>query len=280
MRIKKVALWVVGLFVLSGIMMAATAEERPATLSVTAGETTDAGEVTVEISLENNPGICALRLALSYDAQKLDLVKAENGTAMGDASYLGGPVDNVPYILTWSSVENQPGNGLMAVLTFQLRGDTAFDLGMLELTYQADDLFRIDQNGDFENVHVSVMKGDTCGHVFDEWHTQVDATCSQKGEQVRTCIDCGQQEKREIPVKEHVFAESKNGEDGGGDTRYTCQVCGREATREEAEALAGGDKSKSKRDVGRQVACGFAIALVVFLALLAVRTAAKKRRIS
>ena len=36
-------------------------------------------EVTVNISVKNNPGICAAKVTISYDGNTLELKKAENG---------------------------------------------------------------------------------------------------------------------------------------------------------------------------------------------------------
>ena len=54
-----------------------------------------------------------------------------------------------------------------------------------------------------------IYRGDTIpakGHSFGEWNVVKEATCTQKGEEKRTCL-CGEAEMRELPVKEHEFGE-------------------------------------------------------------------------
>ena len=49
-------------------------------------------------------------------------------------------------------------------------------------------------------------KGSAHAHAFGEWETTKEATCLEKGEEVRRC-DCGQTESRIIPSPEHAFGE-------------------------------------------------------------------------
>ena len=56
------------------------------------------GEFTVAVRVANNPGVVSFKLALSYDADRLELIEAA-GQDYADVNY--GPVTNVPFIINW-----------------------------------------------------------------------------------------------------------------------------------------------------------------------------------
>ena len=92
----------------------------------------------------------------------------------------------------------------------------------------------------------------TLEHNFDDWTTEKDATCTQSGEEIRNCVDCGQTENRQTgtgdhnwtdatctapktcincgktegEALEHTYGQWTNGEDSGEQER-TCSCCGR-----------------------------------------------------
>ena len=81
-------------------------------------------EVTVNISVKNNPGICAAKVTISYDGNTLELKKAENGSILG--GYIPGPVTNNPIALTWATLEDSTANGVLATLTFTVKENAEF----------------------------------------------------------------------------------------------------------------------------------------------------------
>ena len=67
-------------------------------------------------------------------------------------------------------------------------------------------------------------------HVWSEWVTEQQATCTEAGQEYRTCRNCGQQERRPVPAWNHDWDEGQAiGEDGilvPGVLLYTCKTCG------------------------------------------------------
>ena len=89
--------------------------------------------MTVNISVKNNPGICAAKVTISYDGNTLELKKAENGSILG--GYIPGPVTNNPIALTWATLEDSTANGVLATLTFTVKENADSGKSAITLTY-------------------------------------------------------------------------------------------------------------------------------------------------
>ena len=87
------------------------AAEKPL-FSISNAEGSLGEEVSLEIRIDNNPGIISYLLEISYDANSLELVSAEKGDCF-DSFY--GPTDNNPLTITWSDGlgGNRFDNGIM-----------------------------------------------------------------------------------------------------------------------------------------------------------------------
>ncbi|MGM9637928.1 MAG: cohesin domain-containing protein [Eubacteriales bacterium] len=112
-------------------------------------------EITVEVSLENNPGIINMQLLISYDANILELVSAAEGDFAGLA--YGQSVTQNPYAISWSDAihPNNTTDGVFTVLTFRIKEDAAVGESAITVTYIDDNIF--DQ--DFENVTFATVGG-------------------------------------------------------------------------------------------------------------------------
>ena len=75
-------------------------------------------------------------------------------------------------------------------------------------------------------------------HVWGDWETVTEATCKKKGNEKRVC-ECGEEETREIALKEHTYTETLTAPtcSSEGYTTYTC-VCGDVYTGDEIAKLA------------------------------------------
>ena len=58
-------------------------------------------------------------------------------------------------------------------------------------------------------------------HEFDDWTPSKDPTCTEPGEDIRTCPNCGETETREIGADSHTWT------DATCTTPKTCTVCGK-----------------------------------------------------
>lgn len=69
------------------------------------------------------------------------------------------------------------------------------------------------------------------GHSFGEWQTVRAATCTEEGEQTRSCSACGETEKQTLPLAAHTLIEKKATDatcTKDGNTAYwECETCGK-----------------------------------------------------
>ncbi len=89
---------------------------------------------------------------------------------------------------------------------------------------------------------------DALGHDFGEWTVSTPATCTEKGEETRSCARCDAKETREIAALGHTPGEAVKEnevaatctEKGGYDSIVYCAVCHAELSREHTEIDALG----------------------------------------
>ena len=153
----------------SGIFAVGTAAAK-------AGET-----IVIPVSIENNPGIISLKLAVAYDSSVLELVSAEAGdfvvdeqedVTVGSPSF--GPIESNPFTINWVdalSDGNNLTNGVVANLTFKVKEDAAVGDTEISVSYNPNDVF--DYNTDnvlFECKAgtVTVKPDSTPGDVTDD----------------------------------------------------------------------------------------------------------------
>lgn len=90
-------------------------------LSLSDAESARAGSVTVTLSLDKNPGLCALELQIQYDSRVLQLLEVKTQDLIGAAL----PRKNLssPYPLTWIDFTSENDNtktGILCFLTFRI----------------------------------------------------------------------------------------------------------------------------------------------------------------
>ena len=113
--------------------------------------------VEVPIIMENNPGVAAVSLDVTYDNTKLSLVSVEDGKILGTSTFLSGKdLTMVPYTLNWDdlSSENNTGNGTLAVLTFNVLDSDATDTS-IKVSVNQKSTFNVD----FEDVVFETHEG-------------------------------------------------------------------------------------------------------------------------
>ena len=108
----------------------------------TAGNTVD-----VKISIENNPGIIAMKLSMNYD-DSLTLTNVADGLLPKVAH--SQTIDTKPYIMSWGddvATENITGDGTVATLTFEIASDAVGGSVLpITVTYNAADIYDVNTN--------------------------------------------------------------------------------------------------------------------------------------
>ncbi len=155
---KILSLMLVLSFLFSAAVLAE--DEAKATLKVVGGCDIPGRSVEVSLIMENNPGIVAMKLELSYDDTYLTLRDIKDNGLL--KSYFGETKDlsDNPYTLCWADMEgfeNNYGNGVLAVLTFDIAKDAPEGDYEIEVSYN-NDYYEI-MNEDLEAVEFEVENG-------------------------------------------------------------------------------------------------------------------------
>lgn len=132
-----------------------TAANTP-TLTVETIEAEPGDEVKVAVTLSDNPGICAFRIAVNYDAG-LTLTKVIDERLYGDAMF-GNNLNANPYILMWDDslkASSNKSNGALAYLTFKVDDNVAPGTYKVWITYNTGDIYDLKLN----DIDVDLVAG-------------------------------------------------------------------------------------------------------------------------
>ena len=112
-------------------------------------------EITVPVTIKNNPGIAAFRFRITYDTEDLEFVSVEKGSALSDGTMSSVTnAEEKTMTFTWLSVTNDSSDGEIALLKFKVL-DTARGEYPLTVTYLPEDLL----NEDLKQVPYTVVEG-------------------------------------------------------------------------------------------------------------------------
>ena len=112
-------------------------------------------QVTVPVTIENNPGIASFRFRVSYDTQALSFVTAEKAEIMtGGTLSAAYQSKDEKLAITWFDVKNMTGDGVMFNLVFEIAED-AEGVYPLEISYLPEDIV----NATWQQVDCAVLNG-------------------------------------------------------------------------------------------------------------------------
>lgn len=100
-------------------------------------------EISVTVSMENNPGIIAAGLWIAYDSNRLELIRVEDSGLLNEPTFSDSCSKN-PYFVSWNDAlapENTYDNGVLATMTFKIKEDCPSGASLLDLTYRSGDVF-------------------------------------------------------------------------------------------------------------------------------------------
>lgn len=112
-------------------------------------------EFTVNVAIEDNPGIIAMSLKIGYDSDVLELLSA----TVQDYSELSfGPISTNPFVVSWEDVlsGNNSTSGTFVQLTFKVKSSVAVSSTQITVSYDDDNVF----NSDFDNVFFEIQTGE------------------------------------------------------------------------------------------------------------------------
>lgn len=133
-------------------------EENPVQITIDTKKVRAGKAVLINVSLQNNPGMWGMDLAVNYDKTKLTLGSVTNGMVFADAEWTKGNLSGEKYILSYEAggLENITANGVIATLEFTVNEDAqADDFYEISVSFNNGDII----NADFEEINPAVVSG-------------------------------------------------------------------------------------------------------------------------
>lgn len=251
--------------------------------------------VQYAVTLENNPGLWAVKFTASYDSEALKLTAVKAGDIFTEEE-ITSPQElaDTPYVFLGvkNTLENTDKEGVVVTLEFEVDQDAqAKDYEVkLEVT-QAINLEGQDISVAAKNGNISVVP---CIHE-KEWKVTKPG-CETAGKKEYVCTKCGEVfESEELPATGHVDTEIRNQKEAGAEPGYTgdtyCRTCGKliqagsvipavKETEKETETVAEQEttaqqttaeetKKSVSEKIGNALKTGDAAAIAVMAVLLA-----------
>lgn len=112
-------------------------------------------EVTISISIDNNPGIIGMKFNVNYDTSVLTLKSAESVGFESGVEF--SPLDKVPFLVLWgdSTHGNNTTNGKIAELTFKVSENAVEGEYPITISYDAENII----NDSFEYIDFQKVDG-------------------------------------------------------------------------------------------------------------------------
>lgn len=300
MEIRKrtgAATWLLG--ILAAVMLICSGKTayaaEPAELSGGNVDAENGKTVQYAVTLENNPGLWAVKFTASYDSEALKLTAVKAGDIFTEEEITPPQeLTDTPYVFLGvkNALENTDKEGVVVTLEFEVDKDAqAKDYEVkLEVT-QAINLEGQDISVAAKNGNISVVP---CIHE-KEWQV-TNPGCETAGKKEYVCKKCGEVfESEELPATGHVDTEIRNQKEAGAEPGYTgdtyCRTCGKliqagsvipavKETEKETETVAEQEttaqqttaeetKKSVSEKIGNALKTGDAAAIAVMAVLLA-----------
>lgn len=145
-------------------------------------------EVTIDVILENNPGINYLKLKVEYSPY-MTITSVKDGKLFEFMRPVPGNKDSNPYVYVYSAAENEYYAGKMFSITFKVSDDAPIKdhfaaVSVVQCLNQANE----DVEVNTVSGMISVINNDIHVHSYNSSVTS--ATCTEKGYTTYTC-ECG-----------------------------------------------------------------------------------------
>ncbi len=152
-------------------------------------------EVTVTISIANNPGIITSQLEVHYDTGLTIKSVTDKGLLKGTYTP-GGDLTANPYTISWNdatATSNNTSNGVIAEITFTVSETATNGDYDIWVTFDEDNVFDINMNNvafTTQAGKVSVTGAACITHSFTNYVSDNNATCVADGTKTAKCDNC------------------------------------------------------------------------------------------
>ena len=229
MKKTLIALLLVAL--LTVIIAPAALAAGSAEVSVSSATVLPGDEVTLVVSIANNPGVGSGKFVVEYDSSVLTLVALEAGEVMGTASFTNLPAN----LINFARTTNYTKDGVLFTATFKVAANAAN--GEYPVKVVVKNLNSANKGNPAVVTTVVAGKVTVHAHVWS-WVTDTEATCGKDGAKHEECT-CGakQNEGTKIPATgNHTWTwvtdtEATCGKDGTKHEECTCGAKRNEGTK-------------------------------------------------
>ena len=224
---KKLLVMLLALVVCVGMLSVVASAAGSPSLSVSSVSGKAGENVSVDVTLSNNPGIAMLEFDIEYDTECLALVSmTANDAVLEDAAA------KTRYIWVTSEEGNCSNNGKILTITFTIKegatGEAAVKVTNVNCGNWAEEVLSVGTSAGKVTM--------TCDHVWGEWEVTEAATCAKEGTETRKCSVCEKVETEVIPATgDHVWGDWEVTKEPTctkkGEKVRTCTVCGKTETK-------------------------------------------------
>lgn len=166
--------------------------------------------VIIPIRIEDNPGIMAITVSLTYDKDALEYEKFYRGY-LKDYTVVDHPDKGIVRFVNCES-GNRDDNDIMISLQFKVKEDAAGGLHKVSVSYKSGDfcdwsLKKLMPEITSGGVKVSYTETNCSHDEYGEWTVAAEPACTEPGARQRQCVHCGHMEIEEVAAIGHTFSE-------------------------------------------------------------------------
>ena len=180
-------------------------------------------EVTLEVSISDNPGFAAGKIIIEYDATGLELVGVDTAGMLME----GGVENDAKGIVSVAKAVNVTDDGVMMTVTFKVKADA--EEGSYSVSAKVENLNAADRS----DVAFTTVEGAVIvPHICEEFDSieGTDATCDENGVKAHEkCVSCGKLYIDSVEVQESdvvIEAHGHDWKDANCTDPKTCEICG------------------------------------------------------
>ena len=166
--------------------------------------------VIVKINIENNPGIMAMTISITYDSNALTYEGFYRGY-LRDYTVADHPDKNLIRFVNCET-GNRRNNDTIVSLKFKVKDNAEFGFYPISIDYKSGDfcnywLKKLMPEITSGGVDVA-FNGNNCSHKkYSDWETAAKPSCTEPGAEQRTCQKCGHVDIRETPAVGHDYED-------------------------------------------------------------------------
>lgn len=174
--------------------------------------TAKTGEIAfVRLYIDNNPGIMAMTISITYDSSALEFANYYYGNVFNDYTVAAHPTRNIIRLVICER-KDRTDDGRIITIKFNVAENAEYGLHEMTVDYSAGDFC----NYNLERIMPKIVSGgvnveyngNNCSHKsFGEWEEKIAPSCKKEGVDQRACKKCGYLEYRSSDPVGHEFSD-------------------------------------------------------------------------